>query len=79
MVIQNYTASQWIEAEAVKIGKHIHHKMCEHGVERMVKDCVLDDKGRKTPVTFLADGYESETNTWSNTPKESYKKTTKEV
>ena len=53
--------------------------MCEHGVERMVKDFVLDDKGTKTPVTFLADGYEPETNTWSNTPKESHKKTTKEV
>ena len=33
----NYTACQWIEAEAVKIGKHIHHKMCGHGGERMVK------------------------------------------
>ena len=39
----SYTACQWIEAEAVKIGKHIHHKMCGHGGERMVKVWVLDD------------------------------------
>ena len=53
--------------------------MRERGVERMVKVYVLDVKGKNTPVTFLADGYEPETNTWSNMPKESYKKTTKEV
>ena len=27
----SYTVCQWIEAEAVKIGKYIHHKMCGHG------------------------------------------------
>ena len=43
----NYTACQWIEAEAVKIGKHIHHNMCVHGGERIVKVWVLDDKGKK--------------------------------
>ena len=29
--------SQWIEAQAIETGKHIHHKMCGHGRERMVK------------------------------------------
>ena len=29
----------------------------------MVKVCVLDDKGEKTPVLFLVDGYEPATNT----------------
>ena len=33
----SYIACQWIEAEAVKIGKRIHHKMCGHGGERIVK------------------------------------------
>ena len=32
----NYTACQWLEAQAIETGKHIHHKMCEHGGERMV-------------------------------------------
>ena len=59
----SYTTCQWIEAEAVKIGKHIHHKMCGHGGERMVKVWVLDDKGKKTPTYFSVDGYEPETNT----------------
>ena len=59
----SYTACQWIDAEAVKIGKHIHHKMCGLGGERMVKVWVLNDKGEKEPVTFLVGGYEPETNT----------------
>ena len=59
----NYTACQWIEAEAVKIGKHIHHNMCVHGGERIVKVWVLDDKGKKTPAYSSVDGYEPETNT----------------
>ena len=33
----NYTACQLIEAQAKEIGKHIHHKMCGHGGESMVK------------------------------------------
>ena len=37
--------------------------MCGHGGEPMVKVCVLDDKGEKTPVLFLVDGYEPATNT----------------
>ena len=37
--------------------------MCGHGRERMGKVWVLNDKGKKTPVTFLVDGYEPETNT----------------
>ena len=36
-----YTACQWIEAQAMKTGKHIHHKMCGHGRECMVKVWVL--------------------------------------
>ena len=37
----SYTACQWIEAQAMKTGKHIHHKMCGHGRECMVKVWVL--------------------------------------
>ena len=33
----SYTACQWIEAQAIETGKRIHHKMCGHGGERMVK------------------------------------------
>ena len=39
----SYTACQWIEAQVLEIDKHIHHKMCGHGVERMVKVWVLID------------------------------------
>ena len=59
----SYTACQWIEAQAMEVGKHIHHKMCKHGGERMVTVWVLNDKGKKEPVSFLVDGYETETNT----------------
>ena len=43
--------------------KHIHHKMCGHGGEPMVKVWVLNDKDKKTQVTFLVNGSEPETNT----------------
>ena len=43
----SYAACQWIEAQAIETGKHIHHKMCGHGGERMVKVWVLNDKGKK--------------------------------
>ena len=44
--------------------KHIHHKMCRHGGERIVTVWVLNDKGKKkTGIFFLVDGYEPETNT----------------
>ena len=33
----SYAACQWIEAQAMETGKHIHHKMRGHGGERMVK------------------------------------------
>ena len=59
----SYTAYQWIEAQAIETGKHIHHKMCGHGGERMVKVWVLNDKGKKTPVPFWVDGYEPKTST----------------
>ena len=39
----SYTACQWIEAQVIEIGKHIHHKMWGHGGERMVKVWVLID------------------------------------
>ena len=39
----SYTAFQWIEAQAMKTGKHINHKMCGHGGERMVNVWVLND------------------------------------
>ena len=59
----SYTACQWIEAHAIEAGKHIIHKMCGDGGERMVNVWVLNDKGKKTPAPFLVDGYEPETNT----------------
>ena len=59
----SYTTCQWIEAQAIETGKHIHHKMCEHGGEHMVKVWVLNDKGKKEPAFFLVDGYDTETNT----------------
>ena len=59
----SYTACQWIEAQTIETGKHIHHKMCGHGGEPMVKVWVLNDKSKKEPVTSLVDGCEPETNT----------------
>ena len=47
----------------METGKHIHHKMCGHGGERMVTVWVLNDKDEKEPAYFLIDGYEPETNT----------------
>ena len=49
----SYTACQWIEAQAIETGKHIHHKMCEHGGERMMKVWVLNDKGKKKKGIFF--------------------------
>ena len=51
----SYTACQWIEAQAIETGKHIHHKMSEHGGERMVTVWVLNDKGKKEPASFLVE------------------------
>ena len=42
-----YTACQWIETHAIETGKHIHHKMCGHGVECMVNVWVLNDECKK--------------------------------
>ena len=50
------------EAQAIETSKHIHHKMCGHGGERMVKVWVLNDKSKKEQASFLVDG-EPETNT----------------
>ena len=43
----SYIACQWIEAQAIKTGEQIHHKMCGHGGERMVTVWVLNDKNEK--------------------------------
>ena len=51
----SYAACQWTEAQAMETGKYIHHKMCEHVGERMVKVWVLNDKGKKEPASFLVD------------------------
>ena len=57
----SYTACQWIEAQAIEKVKHIHHKMCGHGGERMMTVWVLNDKDENE--SFLVDRYEPETNT----------------
>ena len=59
----SYTACQWIEAKAVKIGKDFHHKICDHSGERTVKVWVLNDKDKEVPVLFSVNGYEPVTNT----------------
>ena len=62
----SYTACQWIEAQAIDTVKHIHHKMWEHGGERMVsmvRVWALNDRGEKESAHFLVDRYEPETNT----------------
>ena len=59
----SYTACQWIEAQAIGTGRHIHHKICGHGGECMVNVWVLNDKDQKTPVPFLVNEYEPETDT----------------
>ena len=48
----NYTACQWVEAQAMETGKHIHHKMYGHGGEHMVKVRVLNEKVEK-PLVWL--------------------------
>ena len=52
------SACQWTDAQAIETGKHIHHKMCGHGGERMVKVSVLNVKDKKTPIPFLVNRYE---------------------
>ena len=57
----SYTACQWIEAQAIKRGKHIYNKMCGHGGERMVRRFgILMTTAKKTGAF---DGYEPEPNT----------------
>ena len=45
----SYAACQWIECMSEKTGRHIHHALCGHGGERVVKY----GKGRECKV----DGY----------------------
>lgn len=58
-----YNACQWTKAEAVKMCKHIHHKMYGDGGECRVKVWILAPKGEKTPAYFSVDSYERESNT----------------
>ena len=39
----SYAACQWIECMSEKTGRHIHHALCGHGGERVVKNgnCLL--------------------------------------
>ena len=59
VVIQNLAIRDVneIEVQAIETGKLIHHKMCGHAGERMVKVWVLNNKGEKEPVNFLVAGY----------------------
>ena len=43
----SFAACQWIEAESVKLKKHIHHKFCGHGGERNVTVWIEDNEGKK--------------------------------
>ena len=81
----SYTSCQCIEAQAIETGKYIHHKMCGHGGECMVKGWVLNDKDKKEPVFFLVDGHEHSVSisrmslAWTYMFKGPYKKATKEI
>ena len=48
----SYTACQQIEAQAIETGEYIHHKMCGHCGECMVKVWVLNDKGKRNGDVF---------------------------
>ena len=52
----SYSACKWIEHMTVKTGKHIHHALCGHGGERVIRD----SKGNELS---LVDGYEPSTKT----------------
>ena len=51
----SYTACQWIEAMLRETGRHIHHALCGHGGERVVKN----GEGHE----YKVDGYEPITKT----------------
>ena len=59
----SYSACQWIEGESIKVGTHMHHKMCGHGGERQVTVWYLNFKGERDYTTYPVDGYEPETRT----------------
>ena len=59
----SYSACQWIEHMSEETGRHIHHKMCDHGGERQVTVWYLNSKGEKDYTTYPADGYELGTRT----------------
>ena len=52
----SYSACQWIEHMSSTIGKHIHHALCGHGGERVIRD----SEGNEV---CKVDGYEPETKT----------------
>ena len=47
----SYAACQWIEYKSKETGRHIHHALCGHGGERVIKDGL----GKEL---FKVDGYE---------------------
>ena len=59
----SYTICHRTEAPPMETGKHIHHKMCEHGGEHMMTVWILDDKSNKESLSFSVGGYKPETNT----------------
>ena len=71
----SYSACQWIEHMSSTIGKHIHHALCGHGGERVIRD----SEGNEV---CKVDGYEPETNTvfqyhgckWHSCPRENFVK-----
>ena len=58
-----HTTYQWIEAEAAKVRKYIHHNICGHGGERRVMIWYLDFIGQNTPAYFSVDDYQPKTDT----------------
>ena len=68
----NYTTCQWIEAQAIETGKHIHHKMCGDGGERMVTVWFLNDKDDsldKIVRPEMKQAYEADKKNWLATYK----------
>ena len=68
----SYTTCQWIEAQAIETGKHIHHKMCGDGGERMVTVWFLNDKDDsldKIVRPEMKQAYEADKKNWLATDK----------
>ena len=52
----SYAACQWLEAMAKQTGRHIHHALCGHGGERVMRNSLGHE-------LYKVDGYESITKT----------------